>query len=215
MHLWYLRRAVPWAALLGCLLAGAVLVGLARRWDSVIGLALPLAALLAVSATAFVYDEPAVAVTTVTPRGRRWAVLARLGAGGAVLALGLGLLLAVPGPVDGPGWGLLLAGAGGTVLLIALAGSRRQLPRPGATIASVVVLLGMAPLVLGTFLDLGSPYPMPELTDRLTALWVGTGTVAWLGIALLLSRPLGKRRTPGAARCDVIASAVPEPGVHR
>lgn len=219
MLLWYLRRAVPWAALLGCLLAAGVLVALAHRWESFTGLGLPLVALLAAAAAALVLDEPAVAVTALTPRGRRWAVTGRLGA--ALLPLGSGLLLVLahPGDVDESGWAVLLAGLGGVVLLAALTGHRRQLPRPGAAIASAVVLLGLVPLVLGLFFDLRSPYP--PLTDGLITFWSTAAAVTLLACVMLLSRPLGAprtvRRTGRGAPSDVpgVPMNVTTPGASR
>lgn len=195
MSLWYLRRAVPWAALLGGLLAAGLLLGAAHLWESFNAVALSLVALLGVAAAAFVYDEPAIAVTSVTPRGHRWAGSSRLAVGGAALAVTLGLLLLSPGDVHAPDWALVLAGLGGTVVLLALAGSRRQLPRPGAAIAPGVVLLGMAPMVLGLLFELRSPFPLSPLNDGLTAFWSAATVVSILTGTLQLSRPLGSPRT--------------------
>jgi hypothetical protein len=77
MPLWYLRRAVPWASLLGCLGISAPLIAVARGSHTVGGPAMLLAALLVAASAAFLYDEPAAEVTTVTPRASRWAPAAR------------------------------------------------------------------------------------------------------------------------------------------
>ena len=65
MIAWYLRRAVPWTALLGCLALAVGLTALVHRWEVLAGLALPLVCLLAVSGAAFAFDEPCTAVATV------------------------------------------------------------------------------------------------------------------------------------------------------
>ena len=80
------------------------------------------------------------------------------------------------------------------MVLLALAGTVRQVARPGSAIASATVLLGMTPIVLGLFLDLRSPYPQPPLTDGLVAFWAIAAVLGALGCAVLLSRPLGGSR---------------------
>ena len=221
MRLWYLRRAVPWAALLGGLVAAAGLVGLTRAWEGFTGLGLPLAALLAASCAAFVFDEPAVAVTAVTPRGSRWGRSARLALAGLPVLAGSALLAAAPGDTDLAGWTVVVLGLGGTVALLALAGSVRQLARPGSAVASAAVLLGMTPIVLGLFLDFRSPYPLPPLTDGLTAFWGSASTISVLACAVLLSRPLrpptSRRRTTRGAPSDVpgVPMNVTTPGASR
>ena len=199
MLLWYLGRAVPWTTLLGCLTVGGALTVTTHRWESVAGLGLPLVALVSASAAAFLLDEPAVAVTTVAARGGRWATSARLAVGLVPLAAGAALLLAAPDQVrgDGTGWVLVLAGLLAVVLLLTLVGARRQVPRPGATVASAVVLLGMAPMVLGMFLDWRSPYPMPDLSHELQVFWTGALAAGLLGCGVLVLSPAS---APGARR---------------
>lgn len=193
MVLWYLRRAVPWTTLLGCLAAGAALVATTHRWEAFAGLGLPLAALVSAAAAAFLLDEPAVAVTSVAARGGRWAVCARVAVALLPLAAGVLLLLAAPDGVrgDATAWSLVLAGLLSAVVVLTLVGARRQLPRPGATIASAVVLLGMAPTVLGMFLDWRSPYPTPDLSEELEAFWAVLLAAGLLGSGALV---LGDRR---------------------
>lgn len=197
MLLWYLGRAVPWATLLGCLAAGAALVAALHLWESFAALGLPLVALVSVSAAAFLLDEPAVAVTTVAPRGARWALAGRSAVAVVPLAGGAALLLAAPEGVrgDAAGWLLVLAGLVAVVLLLTLAGARRQVPRPGATVASGVILLGMTPLVVGMFLDWRSPYPMPDLSRELQVFWTSALVVGLVGCGSLLRGPA---RTDGA-----------------
>lgn len=189
---WYLRRAVPWAPVLGALAVGGLLLALAHRWDSLTGLVLPLVALLAVAAAALVYDDPSVAVSAVTPRGDRWAGVRRLGCGAVPLGAGTVLLAGAPGEVETGSWGLVVAGLGASVLLLAATASRRQLARPGSAIASGVVLLGLAPMVVGTFLDVRSPYPLPDLSTGLTACWAALATLGVLGCVALLAGHRGR-----------------------
>lgn len=195
---WYLRRAVPWSPVLGAVGLVVALIAAAHRWEEVEGLALTLAALVTVAAAALVYDDAAVAVTAVTPRAR-WAQWARLAAGVAVLALGGAVLLTGAGHTDRSDWALAVAALGGATLLVALVGRQRQVPRPGTPVASGVVLLGLAPLVVGLFLDLGSPYPAPGLTDAAATRWGVVAAVVWIALAVRLDgRWLGG--SPGLGR---------------
>ncbi|HYG94385.1 MAG TPA: hypothetical protein VD859_12425 [Nocardioides sp.] len=176
---WYLRRAVPWTALLGGPALGSALVLLVHRWESLAGLVLPLVAVVAAAAAAFALDEPSAAVTTVTPRGRRWAHTARAVAALVPLGAGAALLLAAPATLRGDlsDWLLTLAGLGALVLCLGLSAAVRQHPGAGGAIAAAVVLAGLTPLVLGVLLDLDPPYPLPQLSDGLRAMW----GVAFLG----------------------------------
>lgn len=180
MPAWYLRRALPWPSLLGGLVVGTVLLLAVHRWESATGAALPVIALLAAAGAAFGYDEPALAVTGVTPRGARWAPASRYVAGLVPPLAGLGLLMLAPGEVDVAGWALVVAGIGAAVLMLAGVASARQVARPGAAVAGLVVLAGLAPLAMGPMLDLPSVYPAPALTPGVTVFWVvlAAGAVA-------------------------------------
>lgn len=187
MALWYLRRAVPWSALLGCLATAGVLVGLAHWKDSTAGVALPLVALLSVAAAGFTLDEPALTVASVTPRSD-WAQRLRLSTSLLPLACGLGMLVAAPGSASEGDWALVLAGLGGAIVLLASLGVRRGLARPGAALASGVVLVGLAPLVMGLLIDVPALYPLPGLTDRATSFWTlvllaSLSGLAWVAMA--------------------------------
>lgn len=186
MRAWYLRRAVPWTVLLGSLAVGSVLVAAAHRWESFTGLGQPLTALLACGATALVLDESALAVTAVTPRSR-WAVTGRLSTAVVPLAAGLALLAAAPGPLQTADWALVLAGAGGVALALALGATRRQVSAAGAAVMSTVVLIGIAPMVIGMFFDLRSPYPLPELDTDLRVFWASLGALAAAGCAVAVT----------------------------
>lgn len=192
---WYLRRAVPWTAVLGAIAVVGALLGATHRSESLSGLALPLAALLTAAAAGLVYDDAAIAVTAVTPRAG-WARRSRLVAGLSVLGVGGALLLLRAGGTDRSDWILALAGLGGATLLLVLAGHRRHVARPGTPVASGVVLLGLAPLVLGLFVDLGSLYPAPGLSDAATTTWRTVTAIAWGALALhVVGLPFGRART--------------------
>lgn len=182
LSLWYLRRAVPWSALLGGLVAAGVLVALVHRWEDATGAALPVVALLAAAGAAFAHDEPAVAVTGVTPRGGRWAPNLRYAAALAPPVVGLGLLVAAPGTLDRSDWALVVAGLAGTATALAGLASLRHVPRPGAAVAGLVVFLGLTPLAMGPFLDLPELFPSPGLTDGVTTSWAAVVAAAVVAV---------------------------------
>jgi uncharacterized OsmC-like protein len=186
----YLRRAIPWAAVAACLALAGTLVAAAHQWDSFRGL-LPVVVALAAAAAAFVYDDPAVAVTSTTPRGSRWAPGTRLLVGIGATVAGLGLVLAVPGDPRPSPWALVTAGLAGLALLAAAQASARQHARPGAGVAGVVVFAALVPLVMGPLLDLPAVYPDPDLTTGATLAWSAAVAVAVLGLTgrLLRHRP--------------------------
>lgn len=186
MRAWYLRRAIPWAALAGCsaiATAGALSL---HRWPDNSWAVLPLVLAGCAAACGFVFDDVATAVTAVTPRGGTWRRTTRLAAG--LLPLGLWAVLVASSPgeleLDGPGW--LLAGLGATSAVVGAAAvaARRQVPRPGQAIAGVVVLLALVPVVAGPFLDWEPVYPTDSSPDHVLALW---GGLAALGAALVAS----------------------------
>jgi len=162
---------------------------LVARWESLAGLGLPLVALLAAAAVAFVFDDAAAAVTSVAPRGARWARGARAAVAVVPLALATAVLSGVPRDLRGDrtDWVLVVAALGAVVLAAALVGAARQVPRPGGPLAPAVVLAGMAPLVVGLFLDLRSPYPVPGLTADLRLFWSAALGAGVLGTAALLA----------------------------
>ena len=188
---WYLRRAVPWRPAAGCLVGAALLVAAVTRWPDTAGLFLPLVVLLGASAAGFVFDETAVRVATATPRGTRWAPLNRLYAGSGLVVLGAALAVVAAGEAgsDRSDWAGLTLAVGGVTLLTALATSRRQVPHPGSWISSTLVLLGLAPLVVGLMLGVRSPYPLEPWTDGWRAGWWLTGLIAWTVALLLVAVP--------------------------
>lgn len=180
MRFWYIRRAVPWAALLGALSAAGLLTLLLHRWPEVSMVGLPLVAASCAAAAGFVYDEPAAAIASVTPRAGWWRGSARLLAALPPLVVVLLLLTAMPAELrlDRSGWWLI----GAAFVLLALApaawAARNQVGRPGGAVAGGAVLLGITPVVLSMMLGWESIYPFGEFATRVEVLWA---TVALLG----------------------------------
>lgn len=195
---WYVRRAIPWPPIWGGLLLGALMVVATHRWESVTGGALPAVALLAAAGVAFVHDEPALAVTSVAPRGARWAATGRSVAALLPVAAGLALVTLAPGEVRAPEWALVIGGLSATALMVAGAASSRGIASPGAAVAGLVVLAGLVPLTVGPLLDLPAVYPSPGLTSEVTTFWTVVGASA-LFLALVGPR-LARLRPPLAHR---------------
>jgi hypothetical protein len=189
MRLWYLRRAIPWPAVAGCVAAATLLVAAVHQWPSVAGVGLPLAALTLVAGVCLLFDEPAVAVSAVTPRGRRWAPALRSAVAAMGLGIGVVLLSTIPAEIAGDhsDWTLVLAALTAAALLAVIARGRREVAQPGGGVASIVVLAGLTPLVLGLMLDWPSPYPAPPgLSGGLRAFWASAAAGAVVGVVGLL-----------------------------
>lgn len=103
------------------------------------------------------------------------------------LVAGLVLLLLAPGEVDASSWALVVAGIGAAGSSIAGVASARQVPRPGATVAGLVVFVGLAPLAMGPMLALPALYPSPDLSGAVTTFWV------LLAVIALAGSPVGPR----------------------
>jgi hypothetical protein len=172
---WYLRRAIPWMALLGCCAAALVLTVALDRWPTTALVVLPGVLACCAAAAAFTFDEVSLPVVEVTPRGATWRRTARL----AVSLLPLvawSLVVAVrPGdlPLARAPWFLVglaaIAVAGG---LAALASGHAS-ATPGSALASVVVLAAIGPVVICSFLGWESIYPIGDFSRGVLAFWVG------------------------------------------
>jgi hypothetical protein len=183
---WHLRRGVPWTAVLGCCVAAGLLAGLLARWPSAALVLLPGVLACCATATVFLYDEAALPVVAVTPRGGAWRRTTRLTA--AALPLGVWGLLVVarPGdlPLDRSGWWLL---GGATILLTtgtAALASRREVPSPGATLAGGVVLAVLGLVVVTTFLGWSTVFPVTGFDQAVLTFWLvigAAGAAVWLG----------------------------------
>ena len=191
---WYLRRAVPWTALLGCCAAALAVAGLLARWPSGALVLLPALVACCAAAAAFCFDERSLAVVEVTPRGASWRTLTRLSVAALPLALWTALVWWRPGdlPLERPSWWLV--GAAATLTGVGLAGlaSRRAVSAPGGSLASGLVLAALGPVVVAAFLGLDTIYPVGDFPAGVRTLWLGVGAAGLLAAALAL-RP-GVRR---------------------
>lgn len=190
---WYVRRAVPWTTLAGSVLAAVVLVGSAHLWDSTAGVTLPLAVLITAAGGALAYDEPAVAVSAVAPRAL-WSARARFAAGLAPPLAGFGLILLAPGSVDSSAWGLVTATVASVALLLAASAARHQVPSPGAAVAGLVALLGLALLVIGPFVHLPASFPAPGLGRDVVSVWCAVLALSLAGTLWILVTPAPRPR---------------------
>lgn len=182
---WYLRRGVAWTALWGCLAAAAFVTAALAWWPTAAAVLLPALLGCCAAGSAFVFDERATAVVAVTPRGAGWRRTARL----AVVALPLGgwgvVVLVRPGdlPLERLDWWVL----GGVTIAftagLAAMASRREVAAPGSTLASVIALVVLSPVVVTAFLGWDSVYPLDGLAGGAWAFWsvVAAGTaLLWL-----------------------------------
>lgn len=199
MRLWYLRRAVPWAALLGCLGVAVLIAMLVRRWPEVAAIGLPLLVASCAAATGFTYDEPASAIASVTPRAGWWRGSARLLAALAPLAVVLLLLATMPEEVrlDRNGWWLI----GAALVLLAVApaawAARSQVGRPGGAVAGGAVILGITPVVFSMLLGWDPVYPFGEFPTWVLTFWVTAALLGAAGCASALVA-FGRPRAPNA-----------------
>lgn len=193
-RLWYLRRAVPWIALLGCATA-AVTVGLVvERWPASALMLLPILLACFVVAATFSFDERALAVVEVTPRGGSWRRSLRLGVGLVPVAAWLLALAVDPGdlPLGLGDWGLV--GMAAVVVGVAAASllSGREVASPGGVLAPWVVLVLCAPVVISLFLGVGQIYPYGDMGETRAAWW-GAAAIGGALVAAVSLRP-GVRR---------------------
>lgn len=201
MRLWYLRRAVPWAAQLGCLAVAVGVTGLVNGWPEVAVVALPLLVAGCGAAAAFGFDEPAVAIAAVTPRTGWWRGSARLLAALPPLACVVVLLSTVPDEVrlDRGGWWLI----GIALVLLAVApaawAARRQVARPGGGVASAVVVVAIAPVVVTMMLGWDPIYPFGEFPARVAAFWACAALAGAVGCMVAVAR-LGRTARPWKSR---------------
>lgn len=180
---WYLRRGVPWPAVLGCCAAAGLLAGLLARWPTSALVLLPAILACCAAAASFVFDERPVLLVAVTPRGTTWRRTARLAVAAVPLGVWAAVALARPGdlPLDRGGW--LLIGFAAISLSVGCAAlaSRREVTSPGAMLAPVVALAAISPVVVTAFLGWGSAYPIDELPQ---GAWVFWTVVALTGAAV-------------------------------
>ncbi len=205
---WYARRAAPWTALLAGLTILLVVLVAVHRWEGTAGLLLPLGVAVSAAACGFLFDEDALPVTTVTPRGTRWAWAVRLA--GAALPLGAwaAAVSVLPSEVlvDTGGWVLVGTAAGMLAAGCASAASRLGARRPGGAVASGVALLVTLPLVIGGFLDWGQVFPFGPFPSWVVALWTAVGLVGLTLLIVSASPRTRSRPRPPAQRPPAVAA---------
>ena len=182
---WYLRRGVPWTPLLGCCAGALLLIGLLDRWPTSALILLPSLVACCAAAAAFCFDETALPVVEVTPRGSRWRRGARLAAAGLPLLAWTVAVVVRPGdlPLERLFWWLLGAAAIALSTGIAALASRHGVAAPGGSLAAGVVLAVIAPVIIAAFLGWESIYPVEDFGSGVLGLWLviaGTGALACL-----------------------------------
>lgn len=182
---WYLRRGVPWPAVLGCCAAAGLLAGFLARWPTAALVLLPGILACCAAAATFVFDERPVLLVAVTPRGDTWRRTARLAVAAVPLGVWAAVVLARPGDVPLHRGGWLLIGFAAIALSVGSAAlaSRLEVPSPGAMIAPVVALAAIAPLVVTAFLGWESVYPIGDFPTGAWASWLvvaSCGSLTWL-----------------------------------
>ncbi len=182
---WYLRRGIPWLALLGCCAAAVALAGVLARWPSTALLMLPVLLACCAAGAAFVFDERATAVVAVTPRGATWRRTARLAVAGVPLAVWSSVVLLRPGDLalQRSGWWLVGAATIALVAGTAALASRRQVAAPGSLLAAVVALAVIGPVIVTSFLGWESIYPVEGFPAAVRTFWwvvAAAGAIACL-----------------------------------
>jgi hypothetical protein len=162
-----------------CCAAGAVPGLLVVQWPDVAGVLMPVVLAGCAAAVAFVYEEDALPVVAVTPRGAGWRRIARIGVALPPLTVWVVVVALRPGDVAlaRPGWWLL---GGATLVLVAgsaALASRRLVPAPGAVLAPVVALAAVAPVTFSGMFSWGSLYPIGDFPQAVRTVWLGVGLV--------------------------------------
>jgi len=181
---WYLRRAIPWMALLGCCAAALLLIVALDRWPASALVLLPGVVATCAAAAAFCFDEVSLPVVEVTPRGGTWRRTTRLAT--AVVPLGVWTLFVLVNPVELPldsAWWAVGAAAIALTVGVAALASRHAVASPGGSLASAVVMVVISPVVISAFLGWDSLYPIGEFGSGVLTFWLavaGTGVLASL-----------------------------------
>ena len=181
---WYLRRAIPWMALLGCCAAALLLIVALDRWPASALVLLPGVVATCAAAAAFCFDEVSLPVVEVTPRGGTWRRTTRLAT--AVVPLGVWTLFVLVNPVELPldsAWWVVGAAAIALTVGVAALASRHAVASPGGSLASAVVMVVISPVVISAFLGWDSLYPIGEFSTGVLTFWLavaGTGVLASL-----------------------------------
>jgi hypothetical protein len=173
-RIWYLLRGVAWPPVLGGCAAAAVSAALMVRWPDAAVMLAPASLSCCAAAAAVAYDEAALPVVAVTPRGTGWRRGTRLVVVLVPLTVWALVVAVQPGdvPLVRPGWWLL----GGAAVLLAVGSaalaSRRLVPSPGAVLAPVVAVAVLAPVPLAGMFSWGSLYPIGGFPDAVRSVWL-------------------------------------------
>lgn len=189
-RLWYLRRGVAWLPVLGGCGAAAVTALLLARWSDAAGVLIPAVLACCAAAASFVYDEDALQVVAVTPRGTRWRRATRLAVVLVPLAMWAVVVAVPPGdvPLARPEWWLV---GGAAVLLVAgsaALASRRRVPAPGSVLAPVVALAVVAPVTFAGLFSWGTLYPIGDFPDPVRTVWLAVA-LSGAGVCAVALRP--------------------------
>jgi hypothetical protein len=187
-RLWYLRHGVAWLPVLGACGAAVTTAVLLAWWPDDAILLAPAVLACCAAAAAFVYDEDALPVVAVTPRGAAWRRANRLGVTLVPLSVWAVVVALRPGDVQlaRPGWWLL---GSATFLLVAgsaALASRRLVPTPGALLAPVVAVAAVAPVTLAGMFSWGSIYPIGDFPDAVRTVWLCVALSGSLACAVAL-----------------------------
>jgi hypothetical protein len=189
-RLWYLVRGVAWLPVLGGCTAAAVSALLIARWPDQAFLLAPAVLACCAAGAAFAYDEAALPVVAVTPRGAGWRRANRLCV--TLLPLSAWVLVVIlrPGGVQlaRVDWWLL---GGATILLVAgsaALASRRYVPTPGALLAPLVAVAAVAPVTIGGMFSWGTLYPIGDFPDPVRTVWLAVA-VTGAAVCVVALRP--------------------------
>jgi len=190
---WYLRRAIPWMALLGCCAGALLLVAALDQWPGTAMTLLPGLIAACAAAAAFCFDEVSLPVVEVTPRGGGWARSARIAAASVPLLVWTIAVIVRPGdlPLSRGSWWLV--GFAAISLTVGLAGlaSRRAIPSPGGSLASAVVLVVISPVVISTFLGWDTLYPFGDFPSGVLTFWLAVAGAGALACVAAVRRGIG------------------------
>ncbi len=194
MRTWYLSRAIPWVALLGCCVTALVMALLLARWPVAEEAFLPVVLAFSAAAAGFTFDEPLPSLAEVTPRGGTWRRTTRLTVALVPAAVWGSVIAWRPGEVPAERVGWWLVGVAAITLLAGLAAlsARRGVQAPGALLASVVAVALFVPLVFSIMLGWVLVYPFGGLTGTIVTFWCGVAGVGLLALALALRPGLGR-----------------------
>jgi hypothetical protein len=190
---WYLRRAIPWMALLGCCAGAVLLVVALDRWPTTALVLLPALVAACAAAAAFCFDEVPLPVVEVTPRGATWRRTARLVTAGVPLGVWTLAVLIRPGdlPLSRGSWWLVGFAAIGLTVGVAALASRHAIANPGGSLASAVVMVVISPVVVGAFLGWDSLYPIGDFASGVLTTWLAVAGAGALACAAALRPGVG------------------------